>query len=98
LPSEIEVANKYEVRFTVKPPKSVERWSTFSSRHGISRKWYRILDETGGWTARHWWVCPEVIDHDRWIELQIFGITIPRDSEIDLDVLRERAFGKELAA
>lgn len=46
---------KREVRIDVDTTAAV-RWADFAALHGINRQWYRVLDRTGGFTARHWWV------------------------------------------
>jgi hypothetical protein len=32
------------------------RWREFANKHGINRDWYRIMDMSGEYTARYWWV------------------------------------------
>jgi hypothetical protein len=49
------VVNKFQVRLKFDLPDAI-RWVEFANQHGINKKWYRILDKTGNYTARHWYV------------------------------------------
>lgn len=60
--------NKLKVRFTVEI--EAESWQKFAKRHNINRKWYRILDETGGFTAKNWFISEKPIFAKDWLEIK----------------------------
>jgi hypothetical protein len=52
------------VRITVKIPPDDDRlisYRDFATAHGLDRRVYRRLDETGGWQARYWWIYRGVV-------------------------------------
>jgi hypothetical protein len=51
--------NKTAVRIAVEIPPGDDRvmsWRDFATRSRVDRRWYRVLDEVGGWEARNWWI------------------------------------------
>ena len=60
--------NKMAIRFTVEV--NAQAWRDFATAHGINRHWYRILDTTGGFTSRHWYVSENPIQRKDWVEVK----------------------------
>lgn len=64
--------SKYAVRFSLNVPDAIP-WAKFASDHGINRRWYDLLNKTGGGTARHWWVSPRSIYAPEWQSVDLLG-------------------------
>ncbi len=47
---------KVRIEFNIEDMESAIRWRDFANQHGINREWYRIMDKSGDYTARYWWV------------------------------------------
>jgi len=60
--------DKMRIRITVEV--EAEKWIDFAKRHGINRQWYRILDTTGGFTSRYWYVSEKPIRSENWVEVK----------------------------
>ena len=63
------VVDKTRIRFTVEVADAV-KWTDFSKKHGIDKRWYAILDKIGGGTAKFWWVVPRPILAHEWTEVR----------------------------
>jgi hypothetical protein len=69
------VSNKIAVRISVKIPDDDDRiisWQDFANRNVVDRRWYRELDEAGGWEARNWWIYQGVVRPEWFVDFEFF--------------------------
>lgn len=65
----VSSVDKTEIRITVDA--DAEKWESFATRHGINRKWYRLLDATGGYTSLNWYVYEKPIQIPEFIAVDM---------------------------
>jgi hypothetical protein len=67
--------NKTAVRITVEIPTgdiNLISWRDLATRHKVDRRWYRALDEGGGWEARNWWIYQGVVRPEWFTDVEFF--------------------------
>jgi hypothetical protein len=56
--------HKTAVRITVEIPEGDQKlisWHDFAIRQKMDRKFYRTVDESGGWEAKNWWLYQGIV-------------------------------------
>lgn len=68
--------NKTAVRITVQVPEGDGRlvsWRSLTERYGMGRRYYRELNEAGGWGAKNWHIFLGHIPPDWFTDVDIFA-------------------------